>query len=152
MEIQIFSVGFSCSVTLKSIGVSCTLNDLLPAHDSVTWCTDHVESVGSPSYIDPARMLMSSLISLDKSECSEAFKHGSTYRFSKILHFALTTLILRFGKAYFPPCLPFFFSFEMTDFLLKKKKESSPYTQIWITVFCHHFVSSKNDVPWEKNC
>ena len=36
VEIQIFSVGFSCSVTLKSIGVSCTLNDLLPSRDSVT--------------------------------------------------------------------------------------------------------------------
>ena len=82
-----------------------------------------MESVGSPSYIDPAHVLMSSLISLDKSEYSEAFKHGNTYRFSKILNFALTALIIMFGKAYFPPSLPFFFSFEMTDLLLKKKKK-----------------------------
>lgn len=67
MELKIISVNFSYSVALKSIGVSCTLNDLLPMRDSVTCCTNHLENIGSLSYVDPPHVLVSSPISLGKS-------------------------------------------------------------------------------------
>ena len=51
VESKTTSVNLLYLVTLKSIGLTCTLNGSI-IHDFVTSCVSHLENIGPPSYAD----------------------------------------------------------------------------------------------------
>lgn len=51
VESEITSMNF-CTVTLKSIGLSCTLNGSSFRHDFLIACISHLENTGSLNYVD----------------------------------------------------------------------------------------------------
>lgn len=56
LESEIKSMNFLYSITLKLIGLSYILMDILPMHDFVTSCTDHLENTGLIRYAELANV------------------------------------------------------------------------------------------------
>lgn len=95
-------MNFIYSVSLKYFGVACTLNDILPIHDSIASGIDcPLENIGSLSYTDLSNVdtfhyndtknlysLIILRILLGIYILGSCYAHSDRYKFSNILIFA----------------------------------------------------------------
>lgn len=129
--------------------------DLLPMHDFVTSCTDHLENIASIRYadlpnVDTFNISYRKITTNLTRKVLNSGKLSSSWRWAQIFqnsNFHLKAWILSLATNYFVSCFPW--SDRLTLLIFKK---CLPNTQVWITIVCLSVIlPSKNGVSWNTN-